>query len=88
MTQKHDKHHDHCEHEMKHCGKCDLVYCVKCSKEWGAECSLTHFPYYWYVPGTASDPAYQYPWTTTTAKMDLTNTDLTVAGHSTVCSHS
>lgn len=27
--------HDHCEHtNLKHCPKCDVVYCVDCGKEW------------------------------------------------------
>jgi hypothetical protein len=31
--------HDHpvpetCEHELKHCKKCDVVYCEKCKGEW------------------------------------------------------
>ena len=29
--------HDCCTHsELKHCEKCDVVYCSKCSKEWGS----------------------------------------------------
>ena len=29
--------HDHCEceHELKYCKKCDVVYCQKCGREWG-----------------------------------------------------
>ncbi len=58
MAEKHDRHHDHCEHDLAHCGKCDLAYCVKCSKEWGAECKLAHPPY-WYtttgIPLTGTD---------------------------------
>lgn len=28
--------HDHkeCEHELKYCRKCDIVYCEKCNAEW------------------------------------------------------
>lgn len=29
---KHD-HHE-CEHKLQHCEKCDIIYCLKCSKEW------------------------------------------------------
>lgn len=25
-----------CEHELKHCEQCDIVYCTKCNKEWKA----------------------------------------------------
>ena len=28
--------HEHCEHDLKHCGKCDVAYCATCSKEWGS----------------------------------------------------
>lgn len=27
-------HHCHCEHKLKFCSHCDLVYCEKCSAEW------------------------------------------------------
>lgn len=27
--------HEHCEHELKHCEKCNVVYCEKCGEEWG-----------------------------------------------------
>lgn len=39
-------HCDHCEHDLKYCGHCDIVYCTKCKKEWGKQ-------YYWY---------YSYPY--------------------------
>jgi hypothetical protein len=26
--------HAECEHELKYCKQCDIVYCEKCSKEW------------------------------------------------------
>jgi hypothetical protein len=29
---KHD--HTECAHDIKHCFKCDVVFCVACSKEW------------------------------------------------------
>jgi hypothetical protein len=36
--------HEHieCDHNLKYCSKCDVVYCTKCSKEWGGH------KYYWY----------------------------------------
>lgn len=27
--------HCHCDHELKHCKECDMVYCGKCGQEWG-----------------------------------------------------
>ena len=35
--------HCHCEHNLKYCAKCDVVYCEKCSKEWSS--SLTTWTY-------------------------------------------
>lgn len=33
MNKKHN--HCHCQHkELKHCAKCDIVYCSSCNKEW------------------------------------------------------
>ena len=29
--------HEECEHELKYCSHCDVVYCVKCEREWGKE---------------------------------------------------
>lgn len=26
--------HSGCEHELKYCSCCDVVYCVKCNREW------------------------------------------------------
>jgi hypothetical protein len=26
--------HEECNHELKHCSKCDVVFCEKCKKEW------------------------------------------------------
>lgn len=28
--------HEECEHELKYCSKCDVVYCEKCGKEWNS----------------------------------------------------
>lgn len=30
-----------CQHELKYCKKCDVVYCEKCQKEW----SINFFTY-------------------------------------------
>lgn len=37
--------HEHCEHDLKHCGKCDVAYCATCSKEWGANSTYTPLDY-------------------------------------------
>ena len=26
--------HNHCEHEVRYCEKCNVCYCTKCEKEW------------------------------------------------------
>lgn len=71
MARKHDKHHDHCEHEVAHCGKCDLAYCTKCSKEWGAECKLQHYPYYyWWGDTNVLKTTPHYPYSTMTTAND------------------
>ena len=47
--------HNECEHNLKFCPKCDVVYCTKCKREWGGHsCN-------WYL----SYPWYTYPYTTT-----------------------
>jgi hypothetical protein len=28
-------HNCGCEHNLKHCAHCDVVYCTKCHREWG-----------------------------------------------------
>lgn len=44
MYQSHSKK---CEHELKYCEQCNIVYCVMCKEEWTK-------PYfnYTYTPGT------------------------------------
>lgn len=37
--------HDHtkppaCEHSLKHCADCDIVFCEKCPKEWAVKSPL------------------------------------------------
>ncbi len=40
--------HEHkqcqCEHELKYCSNCDMVYCTKCEKEW----KYNYYYYTWY----------------------------------------
>jgi hypothetical protein len=73
VTKKHDRHHDHCEHDLSHCGKCDLAYCTKCSREWGAKCTLAHSPWYVYPTITTSGTATDYPGANTTYTCAHTN---------------
>ncbi len=42
-----NKHlHNECEHNLKFCKKCNVVYCAKCKKEWN-----DHVPnYFQYYP--------------------------------------
>lgn len=40
--------HSHCSHDLKYCDHCDVVYCTKCSREWGGH---YHSPYTWYYSG-------------------------------------
>lgn len=54
--------HDHnlcCDHHLKFCGVCDVVYCTKCKREWG------RWVYY--------QPTYPYIYPTWTT--GLTTTD-------------
>jgi hypothetical protein len=44
-------HHNHCDHEMAYCARCDVAYCRKCSREWGR--------HYW------TNPSPWYPYTIT-----------------------
>jgi hypothetical protein len=37
--------HCHCEHDLKYCEKCDVVYCTKCGKEWTWCSTWTHMDY-------------------------------------------
>lgn len=52
-------HHNECAHTIKFCAHCDVTYCTKCSKEWGAPCGLVHYP--WWNNTTITTP---YTWTT------------------------
>jgi len=50
-------HHNHCEHVLKFCDKCDRPYCTKCKREWYTQT----FDWRWY--GTYTNPV-QPQWTT------------------------
>ena len=41
--------HHHCNHILKYCEHCDVVYCDKCGREWG-EKRVSHYTYT--VPNT------------------------------------
>ena len=97
MAGKHDRHHDHCDHEVNVCSHCDIAYCLSCKKEWGAPCNLNHYPYYWWNHQTITVPATPYYGTTTISAMDIADSvyvanadnaiDTDVAASSAVCSH-
>lgn len=38
--------HSGCEHELKHCSCCNVVYCTKCKQEWGRAVRYWPWPYY------------------------------------------
>ena len=42
---RHD-HHQHCQHSLAFCEKCNVPYCSKCNYEWARPCNQPH--YYWY----------------------------------------
>ena len=61
MANRHNRH-SHCEHKVEFCDHCDLVYCTKCSHEWGAACSLNHYPYAWYSNPWTISPTTTITW--------------------------
>ena len=66
--------HCHCDHDLKYCSHCDVVYCTKCGKEWGQK----HYCYPWTYP--------YYPWTyTATAGGVATGDTVTISGHQCNC---
>lgn len=79
---KHD--HSHCSHDLKFCEKCNVVYCRKCSQEWGGT-QYIYTPYY-------TNPN---PWTVTPyyppltpycgSGSALTSSDMTIT--TTACQH-
>ncbi|KKM95981.1 hypothetical protein LCGC14_1182790 [marine sediment metagenome] len=59
---EHQEHDNHlCETHLGLCKRCDVVYCVECGKEWGAECTLAHSPWYVYPTITTGGTATDYP---------------------------
>jgi hypothetical protein len=42
-------HHNHCDHEMAYCARCDVAYCRKCSREWGRYVWTNPHPWYPYT---------------------------------------
>lgn len=42
--------HSHCLHDLKYCEHCDVVYCIKCDREWSGH--VHYQPYIWYYYGT------------------------------------
>jgi hypothetical protein len=57
-------HHNHCDHEMAYCARCDVEYCRKCSREWGR--------YVWTNP-------YSWPYTITWQGMPHPQLPITIA---------
>ena len=43
--------HDECEHDLRLCRHCDIVYCKRCRREWGRHAHYTPYipyaPWYW-----------------------------------------
>lgn len=50
--------HNECEHELKYCKKCDVVYCTKCKREWNDH--VPNYKYSWYVSTTM--PYWEKDW--------------------------
>ena len=43
--------HKECDHKLRICEKCDVVYCLKWSKEWGGHKHTDYvYPYRWPQP--------------------------------------
>lgn len=42
---KHEHGYSGCNHELKYCSHCDVVYCIKCGKEWGYYYFNPYYPY-------------------------------------------
>jgi len=60
--------HSHvCEHTLKYCGICDVVYCEKCGSEWKKPVYYWTYPNVTYPNGTGvqdSQPNFLVgPWT-------------------------
>lgn len=44
--------HNDCDHDLKYCSKCDVVYCTKCLREWGGHSHTWIYPGWTYRPYT------------------------------------
>jgi len=62
--------HNHCDHDVKYCKKCDVPYCAKCGKEWKAQT-------WWINPYSTGYPTITY--TTDTTSVSSDNITLTTA---------
>ena len=49
--------HKECVHIVEYCKRCDVVYCVRCPKEWRGDCSSITLPWY---DGTTTIPLNTY----------------------------
>ena len=50
--------HSSCEHQLKYCSHCDLVYCEKCGKEWKLITTGSTTITVPYIPGTGTYPNF------------------------------
>jgi hypothetical protein len=48
----HFHNHNHCNHNLRYCEHCDIVYCASCNREWGVPRYHFTTPYIWYWSGT------------------------------------
>ena len=51
--------HTECEHELKFCSKCDIVYCEICKTEWKHYTMTFSQPYMQYTDGTVNLKDYE-----------------------------
>lgn len=47
--------HNDCQHELKYCEHCDVVYCKKCKREWGKTQYVYTYPWWNWQP-SSSEP--------------------------------
>lgn len=53
--------HSHCQHDLKYCHHCDIVYCTRCGKEWGKQhyhYNITATPWVWTYNGVPYTVTY------------------------------